>query len=379
MWRNIYGSPLKCSGTNTDMMDANPEIASNWKGRVLMQIVAEPTEKPIALQRPMQPEVIAIAQPFFQMREFDVIAEVCAGISLPDSSKYAVKIAIADYSVQTKDPLLVKNCYNRWLARFPQTTFRAPYASAAEIGRVFVYLMDGDSPICYWKGDTKEFTKPNAEIKWVEMTNDLAVGKIKDANKAGLISFKLAIVERSQAKPINFVEEYSKAWPANPPKRLAVKRARVYIYQCRDLPSADNDSQSDPYVDIFDYKNPKNRTNVVWDNNNPIFFETLQIEEIECYTGIDDLPPFILDIYDKDNIVKDDFLGRAVIYVKDSSYTEVNDEPATPKWHPIKISPSTPSQGDILVSFFIYNGIDGDQSKNKIQRPLSESVKFDDY
>ena len=48
-WRNIYGSPLKCSGTNTDMMDANPEIASNWKGRVLMQIVAEPTEKPIAL------------------------------------------------------------------------------------------------------------------------------------------------------------------------------------------------------------------------------------------------------------------------------------------------------------------------------------------
>jgi hypothetical protein len=36
MWRNIYGSPLKCSGTNTDMMNANPEIASNWKGRVLM-------------------------------------------------------------------------------------------------------------------------------------------------------------------------------------------------------------------------------------------------------------------------------------------------------------------------------------------------------
>ena len=90
--------------------------------------------------------------------------------------------------------------------------------------------MDGDSPICYWKGDTKDFTNPNAEVKWVEMTNDLAVGKIKEANKAGIISFKLSIVDRSPIKPINFVEEYSKAWPAKPPKRLSVRSARVFIY-----------------------------------------------------------------------------------------------------------------------------------------------------
>jgi len=101
------------------MMNANPEIASNWKGRVLMQIVAEPTDKPVALQRPMTKEVSEIAKPFFQQKEFDIIAEVCSGISLPDSSKYAVKIAIADFNLQTKEPLLVKNCYNRWLARFP--------------------------------------------------------------------------------------------------------------------------------------------------------------------------------------------------------------------------------------------------------------------
>jgi hypothetical protein len=84
--------------------------------------------------------------------------------------------------------------------------------------------------------------------------------------------------------------------------------------------------------------NKQNRTSVVWDNNNPIFFETLQIEEIECYTGIDDMPPFILDVFDKDNIVKDDFIGRAVIQIKDCAYSEINDKPATPKWHPIKMS-----------------------------------------
>jgi hypothetical protein len=38
---------------------------------------------------------------------------------LPDSSKYAVKITIGDYQVQTSAPLLVKTNYNRWLVRFP--------------------------------------------------------------------------------------------------------------------------------------------------------------------------------------------------------------------------------------------------------------------
>ena len=46
-WKNIYGAPLHVSGKNTDRMNANPEIASLWKGRILMQVVAEETDKPI--------------------------------------------------------------------------------------------------------------------------------------------------------------------------------------------------------------------------------------------------------------------------------------------------------------------------------------------
>jgi hypothetical protein len=60
-----------------------------------------------------------MGQSFFKTKDFDVIGEICSGISLPDSSKYSVKIAIADYSMQTKDPVKVKKNYNRWTARFP--------------------------------------------------------------------------------------------------------------------------------------------------------------------------------------------------------------------------------------------------------------------
>jgi nitrous oxide reductase len=45
-WKNIYGSPLDVSGENTNLMNNNPEMASTWKGRVLMQVTAEKTDKP---------------------------------------------------------------------------------------------------------------------------------------------------------------------------------------------------------------------------------------------------------------------------------------------------------------------------------------------
>jgi hypothetical protein len=35
-WKNIYGSPSDCKGSTGEKMNLNPEIASLWKGRILM-------------------------------------------------------------------------------------------------------------------------------------------------------------------------------------------------------------------------------------------------------------------------------------------------------------------------------------------------------
>lgn len=60
-WKNIYGSPLGCSGANTDEMNANPEVASTWKGRILMQVTAEKTEKPLCMMRQLSKEDVEAA------------------------------------------------------------------------------------------------------------------------------------------------------------------------------------------------------------------------------------------------------------------------------------------------------------------------------
>ena len=46
VWKNLYGSPLGCSGDNTNRMNDNPEIASTWKGRILMHLSSFDTKTP---------------------------------------------------------------------------------------------------------------------------------------------------------------------------------------------------------------------------------------------------------------------------------------------------------------------------------------------
>ena len=45
-WINVYGSPLGHSGKVTKQMNNNPELASNWKGRILVHYEAVETKNP---------------------------------------------------------------------------------------------------------------------------------------------------------------------------------------------------------------------------------------------------------------------------------------------------------------------------------------------
>jgi len=75
-WKNIYGSPLDVSGATTDRMNNNPESGSTWKGRVLMQVLAEKTDKPKLCVLDLDEEVKATALPYYQPHEFEIIAEM---------------------------------------------------------------------------------------------------------------------------------------------------------------------------------------------------------------------------------------------------------------------------------------------------------------
>ena len=88
--------------------------------------------------------------------------------------------------------------------------------------------MDGDKPICFARDHITNFTDPNAKIRWFEMVPDLSLGKIKEAHKAGIISFKMSIHDKTANGSIDF-SKYA-AWKKPPPKRPMNKKVRAYLF-----------------------------------------------------------------------------------------------------------------------------------------------------
>ena len=226
---------------------------------------------------------------------------------------------------------------------------------------VYVYLMDGKVPICYWKGKVSEFTNPNAQFRWLSLKNDKAIDKVSEDHEAGMIQMKFSI----NAKNINGPVEYKDhaAWAKPPPRRLGSKKIRCFIFQCRDIPSADEDGSSDSYISVWNPEGVKHETDCIEDSLNPIYFQTIEI--IYDMVDLDSAPPIIFNIWDKDSDLldsTDDFLGRSIIYLKDASTNlefgddddKCNDVPK-PIWHDIRMGfdESQPATGQVLCSFVV--------------------------
>lgn len=139
------------------------------------------------------------------------------------------------------------------------------------------------------------------------------------SNDAGMLSFKLSIHDINKQGKINF-RDYS-SWRSLPPTRDNPILIRAFIYQCRDLPAADSNGTSDPFVKAWDASGQVKKTSVIEDNNNPLFYETLELEyEVRDADQVETFPPFLLDVFDEDKELldsSDDYLARAVIHPKD--------------------------------------------------------------
>lgn len=80
-WKNVYGSPLEgltdiYNQTVKEEMNENPEAASFWKGRVLIQVTCEETENPELKVETIPKDIIEDAKAYLRERSFDFIAEI---------------------------------------------------------------------------------------------------------------------------------------------------------------------------------------------------------------------------------------------------------------------------------------------------------------
>ncbi|XP_056658393.1 myoferlin isoform X3 [Monodelphis domestica] len=125
---------------------------------------------------------------------------------------------------------------------------------------------------------------------------------------------------------------------------------RCYIYQARNLMALDKDSFSDPYAHVS-FLHRSQTTEIIHSTLNPTWDQTLIFDDIEIFgepqTIIQNPPKVVIELFDNDQVGKDEFLGRSFC----SPVVKLNPEvDITPKllWQPVINGDK--ACGDVLVA-----------------------------
>ena len=89
-----------------------------------------------------------------------------------------------------------------------------------------------------------------------------------------------------------------------------------------------------------------------------------------------ELPPFVMDIYD-DDALGADFVCRSIIPIADLKFS-TDDEVPRPEWFPCRLKPGAPQCGEILAAFSIV----ADDYNFKVPLKymnLKENVPFEEF
>jgi hypothetical protein len=82
--------------------------------------------------------------------KYFIIGEYGRGLCLPDKKPYKLKISIGKRFWVSEAPKQQKNDYCRWDSRF-KDEFVENYEKFSRFPFVFIYLLDGDKEVCYFK------------------------------------------------------------------------------------------------------------------------------------------------------------------------------------------------------------------------------------
>lgn len=132
--------------------------------------------------------------------------------------------------------------------------------------------------------------------------------------------------------------------------RVYIYHLRCYIYQARNLMALDKDSFSDPYAHVS-FLHRSKTTEIIHSTLNPTWDQTIIFDEVEIYgepqTVLQNPPKVIIELFDNDQVGKDEFLGRSMC----SPIVKLNSEmDITPKllWCPVMNGDK--ACGDVLVT-----------------------------
>ena len=400
---DIYGT-LKAADNSKagKVMNQNPEIGSRWKGRVYLKINYKDCEYPVVgVHKITDYDLINSVVNPNRSHLWSLHVKLYSASFLPtENGSYGIKISIQEKSENFKEQKATFrniNWYN--VKTFAINTFTP---NLEELPDLIIYLTQKGKEICYQRIKLKEFHL-NDEIFVIKLFPEPCVGSVKEIYLSGIVKIKIKLFNRAldpsdKCEISGFKEgdefESNKAqmginsilsgssqageeaddledWLDDNKKQKVneeinqeeikqeVGEVKFYtivacVYMTRYLIAGDSTGLSDPYCEIMinGEKRPtavRNKcVNGIW--NEKLIFDTVSFNYKELATW----PVMLITVLDKD-MTSSDMLGYTYLWLQDSNYSYNSPKNIKPKWEQLYLKKSNRAQGQILLSFYIFD------------------------
>ena len=346
VWYNLYGAPCEFKTEYAKIMNSSPETASNWHGRLLIKIEFFKCEKPVLKCQHVRTDHIVefVNSNFDPIVEYEIRAHIFSGVALSKIfEEYAVLVVWGGTQISTSfKKLVTRKC--DWFEKLPKKIIKVPQGSL-ELCDIFIYLITQESRVSFARLPAKSFQNVRSGPTWVSLVPDKSLGLISNDWDGGFIQLRIYT-----GKYTGKESDKDGNWHIPPlaPVQKRKNESSLYfnLYQCRDLPAADSDGQSDPYIEIY-FNGKEVHSNVIENTLNPMWYQVLQIETL--VENPEKMPPIIVYVKDKDNS-KDELLGYCNYPLSQAAVDQA--EPCRPVWKDLSFGKL--SGGKILASVNLY-------------------------
>ena len=376
---DIYGSPLNKSGKYFDQMNLNAEFGSCWKGEILMKVEVKDVDCPSARMRKLEQNdpLILQAGNATKPNQWVAVIKLYSALYLPEQKgTYQVRFKIGE-----KDSLFGARKADKGIISWnhvQKIIFNSTSDKITDLPELFIGLENTKDPpeqLCFQRIKPCEFLM-NKEVMVIKLLPDPCVGKVSKISKSGIIKVKIGFYNSKQIKneggseqfcKTNFKEgdslleeeeeDMEKLVHIGKSKEVHYQTCTVVanVYMSRYIISKDSNGQNDPFVSI-QCLDQIEQTSIKFNTVNGIWNEQLIFKEIKLdLNNKSTWPIMLVQINDYDKLSKDDLIAYSYIWLSETYFAINSTEQVRPKWKQMYLPKSNRPQGQLLISFYIFD------------------------
>lgn len=369
-WIQFYGAnPDVKNNDNTKLMNKFPDLGAGYRGRALvtMRVIRKPSSNVVekVQRKPINYSIPDVLYPKMASYCLRVVAYRGADLCLGKAYRFGLAVTIGSEE-----------------KRFSYRPSKGTFVDWNEVGELFVDLPSDlsqlpDIFINIYRGSDSyrhpvAFTrlKPVALLaigftsaipKWYELSHDNSKGR--QYGYPGCALLKIGFGSRDEARELPDWDPERKKTIQN----LKPYCLRVFVYQARHLPCADESGLIDPYVKVR-FNGVKRTTERKKMTRNPVFYECL-IFDAEIPMDQRLAPNIVIEVWDHAQLSRNIPVAALRLPATAADLApNSRSNPPTPVWQQLTAVDGTGSMGEILVSMQLIMKSDMNQI---LERPRS--------